>query len=352
MLRFKGAQSFFTGLGFAALAFGAPQRMVVNADSLPLRANSSPDSRVLASLPRGESVSVEMIAYPGGERWCQVSRVKATPAIGWVECRRLTEAQAASAAPPVTPDTAVDEAFRLAGLGKNCELAADPATFVELARSGLAPEDISEFRALVTQMSRPETFERALKATLVENYSPELFPIVLEQLRSPLSLRMIKLLVDNARPDPKALTAFVEGLRTAPPSVSRVSLIRRVSSALGADSLAVDIGATIMRTAAYSMNEAAAPRKYATEDQIRDSVEAFRLKYAVSIADATVSQGLYIFRSASDQELQEYLALLESDALSWFNHTVTLGTLYGYQLVTLDLVPSALDSGLLELPRR
>lgn len=336
----------FVGIGFAILTFGAPRQMVVDVDSLPVHSSSTPDSRVVASLHRDEAVMVDVSVAVGTGLWCQISRPKDSSIAGWVPCRRLKEAETVSVtvvpAVALDPDTAIQEAIRLAGLERSFTLASDPAIYVGLAWQ-LTPQQIPKYRAIVSETSRPATFERAVKDTLRKNYAPELVPVLLEQLRSPLGNRMTQVWTQNYPPDPKEFAKYTTELRTAPPTVARVNLIRRITNAMGYATATVDIVATIALSGADGMNRALAPRTVVQETQVRQFVDWFRTQYGASFRDAAVSQSLYVFRMVPDEDLRNYVKLLESDAGRWFDNTVYLGMMYGFQLVTLEIAPEAVD---------
>ncbi len=345
------------GLVFAVLAitgdaFCASPQAVVNADSLPVYANASADSRILISLSRGEVVSIELVVSGPDGQWCQIRRTNPAPASGYVDCgelKQVAEPKTTRRVEQLNPDAAIGEAIQLAAIHEQFAHVSDPNLYAASFRKQLSPGQSAELTAIVTRFLRPETFERAVRATLQKNYSAELFPQLLEQLRSQLARRMSQ--IETGQVNPQSLAVFLTEMSKTPPNTARLELIRRLARASGSDSPQTDVVLTVVRTMAEALNSSAAPKKAVTEQQLAQTIEEIKTRYGPELERSALAHLLYIYRSVPDEELNRYAGLLESPPMHWFNTVVYQGMLYGIQLMTTQLVPAVLQHFHIDLSR-
>src|SRR5580698_7983183 len=100
--------------GFSEAQPAQEERGTVKVDSLPVYAEMSKDSDVVATLARGKLVRVAMTAINGGGTWCSIVDIDTSEKLGFVRCDDLDLQNAPKIAPPAAgplPIIAVGSVF-------------------------------------------------------------------------------------------------------------------------------------------------------------------------------------------------------------------------------------------------
>ena len=84
--------------GFPASMLGQQERGTVKVDSLPVSAEMSADSDVVATLARGKAVLITLTVTNGDGTWCSISEIDSSAKIGFVRCEALERQNAPSTA--------------------------------------------------------------------------------------------------------------------------------------------------------------------------------------------------------------------------------------------------------------
>jgi hypothetical protein len=322
---------------------GAPQAGTVDADSLPVYSKASATSPVRGTLKRGDSVTIHMVLQTNRGNWCDVSG--AADVSGYVECGLLKQApveeivRKAGAKPPDI-DALITEALRLSGLTRNAAAMANPAAFQRLydAITGgkIGKQQSAEFVRIFEQVYTPEKLTAAVKARLRTGHSSEEWLALLDQLQSPVARRMA-LLGQSPSAVRQTLQSFQDQLSVAPPERARVDLVARVERDHGGvDASSLESVPYILRGVLQGWR--VSPQQI--EIEVRRAISQMPADLRGTIQSQETVLILYAYRSASDADLNEYAAFLESQPVQWFFRDLHQGVLdlvqqTGFEMVTL-----------------
>ena len=324
---------FFTPICLGAIALCAAPQATVNVDELAVHSSTSAKSAVVGSLKRGASVTVGLVLSGSEGSWCEITQSGPPPLSGFVPCGQLNrEAPQQPNYSVVSPsgggasaradtDAAIAEALRLSGTDEAIQQLGDPSIYMAATRQRqLTPQQTAELRELVMQSMRPETFRRAVIASLKSSYPADAYPQLLSLLRSPLARRMTAIEVRESRADPKAIQTFAAGLGQNPPSAQRQAIIRHLDQATRTSERTVDIVVAVMEGIAAGSRDL-------PPQQSRKIIDDFRAQRGDTVRQAAIVKLLYQYRNVPDDQLNDYATLLASPPAVRFNEAATTGLL-------------------------
>jgi hypothetical protein len=218
----------------------------------------------------------------------------------------------------VNPDAAIAEALRLSGIGQAIRQLGDPALYLQaMPQKQLTPEQAAEMRQIVMQSMRPEKFEQAVTASLKSGYPAEAYPQLLDILRSPLARRMTSIELEETRSDPKALQAFVAGLKQKPPDPRHLAIVNRIDQVTGNSQLMVEIVAAVLEGVASGSGLSAS--------QSRKMIDELRGQRSDTLRQAGLLHLLYQYRAVPDDQLNAYATMLSAPQVVRFNQVAQSG---------------------------
>lgn len=220
-------------------------------------------------------------------------------------------AQPAAKAPvapiPAKPEDAVAEMVTRAGLAELGEALRDFA----LQGMDAAPDRPANLSAAAAQAYRdaiirvlaPNKTNERFRAQLVKTYEPAAYGSFIQLLRQPINEKMTKL--ETERPTTEQAKQFFESLRSKPLTPERQQLIGRIDTASHSSEIAAESSIVVIRgmlaggvigqkVGASSPEQTLAPLRKGAQTQARALLA-------------------FTYRSASDAELKEYAAFLETD---------------------------------------
>ena len=215
----------------------------------------------------------------------------------------------------VDKEAMVSEAIELMGLRR---LTDDIASSARQASAGIdGGSRTSEMLAeVMSEGFASERIYRVAEETFRENATGMRLGAALEWLRSPFARRMERMESSEAR---GSLDSYVAGLASAPPSGDRVELLLRLDRASGASDAAVEMQVAMMKALLLGMY----PSRVGTEQ----AVEQVRPKLARKTRNRIQLSLHFMYRDVSDEELEQYLAYLESENGEWLS-SVLLKSLF------------------------
>jgi hypothetical protein len=133
--------------------------------------------------------------------------------------------------------------------------------------------------------------------------------------RSPLARKITALEIEASKPDSAAkIAAFTAGLKTTPPTPSRLELVQRLDWVTGTSHDTTDLTLVIVASLARASGTAAPADRRARIGVIERRVEEMRPQMATGVADNVLAQMLYVYGPLSDAELKAYVDFLGSPA--------------------------------------
>lgn len=187
------------------------------------------------------------------------------------------------------------------------------------ARSRIDPEAMARLSDILMRAFAADTFYARVRDTFVKQADRERLAAVLELVNSPLARQMTELELAVGTPDQRAeLMAFVERFKASRPPEARLALIRRLDAATGATEVTIDVALVVIRSMARVIDASMPADKRLKPGEL----EAIIARTKASMYDAarlsSSIQLLFAYRSVSDKDLADYVALHETDAGRWF----------------------------------
>ncbi|HEY8119045.1 MAG TPA: hypothetical protein VIE91_07395 [Methylophilaceae bacterium] len=155
-------------------------------------------------------------------------------------------------------------------------------------------------------------FIDAAKAVLNKNYDKTRYSKLIETFSSPLAKRIVAL--ESQQPSPEILRAYLAEIAKNPPTATRVSLIRKMDSTIGASNLFARISVTTIETMALASVEDCPDLK----TKIHKTVAA-QTKSIEKATQASTLLGLaFTYRDVSDSDLSAYINIYRERDSLWF----------------------------------
>ncbi len=223
------------------------------------------------------------------------------------------------AAAPVAadPDAVVAEVIARSGLGAFAEQFRQGALQgMEAAPNrpvNLSAQDAQAYRDAINRVLAPTKINEQIRAQIRKSYDPAPFARFVELLRQPINEKMTKMEAETPTPD--QIRQFFEKLRSNPLPQQRQELIRRLDAAGRASEIASEISVVVIRgmldgaVIAQPGGEAKGGAPANMEEQLASMRRAVQTQTRALL--------VYTYRNASEAELKDYAALLESETGRW-----------------------------------
>lgn len=221
---------------------------------------------------------------------------------------------------PTNPDQLIAEVIERSGLnsyfqtlGRETMLRAVAGYQSEQSNLGL-----TEAKQVIDAVDR--AFESGkltaeLAAKLKGGFDAERMARFLELLRQPISLKMVAPEFRDATPD--AAREHGESLRKNPPSDARAKLIQTLDDAMRTSEVGVDMENAIARSMVDGMLDAMQKARKKVSKEAREMVGS-QLNAMRNQARGQIRAAMYLsYRNATDEELAEYVKLLDADTGRW-----------------------------------
>lgn len=191
------------------------------------------------------------------------------------------------------------------------------------ADMGGEPPGAAEIRAISEIFDRvyePGKINGELTVNLKSSLDVERMGRFLELLRRPIALKMNS--QDTRSAPPEAVKEFLEKSRKNPPSPARVKLIQSLDDATRTSEVALEMSATIARSMVDTML-AELQKKGKNVPKEASQMLASQLNTMRDQARAQIrSVLLATYRNVTDEELAEYVKLIDTDTGRWGNEVL------------------------------
>ena len=220
--------------------------------------------------------------------------------------------------------------------GLNQQLAAVPTIMRETTssafdREGSMPVDAKrELESLMDNAFDIHRVSTNISTKLVASCEPKAYAAVLSDLQSPLAQKMVQLELEplSSPEAAKRLQHYVASFPMQSPRESRMDLIYKMMDATKEAETETDeviqLTLTMTRTAFnYSPSQ--------------NEIDTVRQQTLEKMRDITAARMYYLFRSASDQELQQLIAMQSKPETQKINRDAANAMLYAFQQEAVDL---------------
>ena len=179
-----------------------------------------------------------------------------------------------------------------------------------------------------------EKFVAAIDAGLQKLLTAEDTKFLLAHYNSPLGLRITEMEVAAAKPEAQAETqAYAQKLMADPSKhADRLALYQEIDKATGATTMVTEISMNVAVAMAIGMTSAMEGPKDLDTSAIRAKIEQQRFAISQQLASMTLASFAYAYRDLKTEDLNAYLAFLNSPAAKKFNTGV--GKLLGESLTS------------------
>ena len=221
---------------------------------------------------------------------------------------------------PTNPDQLIAEVIEASGV--KSQFQAFGREVVLQADAGDGP-GAAETRAVVEIFERvfePGKMTAELAGNLKNNVDVERMGRFLELLRQPIALKMTS--EELRKPSPEAVKEFSDNFRKNPPPASRVKLIQALDDVTRTSEVAVDMSSAIARSMVDTMLAELQKAGKNVPKEARQMVGS-QLNAMRNQARTQIRTVLYVtYRNATDEELSQYVKLLDADTGRWGTETL------------------------------
>jgi hypothetical protein len=197
-----------------------------------------------------------------------------------------------------------------------------------LDKGRLAEIDVPALERVLAGQFQSGAFYAAIDDQWRKNYSPERLPALSEWFRSPVAHKLAGLerraISPEARDD---LVAFAAGLTKSPPPELRLLLIHRLYDSLKTCDMEVEATIALVHTVAQAIGPALPKEKRYSAAELDRALGAVKARYLSIMKNARLVHYLFAYQAASDGELEQYAAFLESDSGKWLISVIDKGFL-------------------------
>lgn len=216
-------------------------------------------------------------------------------------------------------DQQVQTILEQTGFNKLLQHVPDFAQAVLKQSSGaLEPEVNSALSAAFSQAFAPAAVQRDVVQVLNAHYDEARASRYIQQLRSPLSVKMAQLERNTSNPaNMDDFKAYATSLQETPAPADRKRLIQRLDEANRTTQFSVDMQTAFFKAIFVAIEPVMEADMRLGEGELEKMVDEVRSSLDESLRDSTRLSYLYAFRDVSDQELERYIELCESDSYRW-----------------------------------
>jgi hypothetical protein len=204
----------------------------------------------------------------------------------------------------------VDKAFLVTGTKQ--EIAQVPDFVLQFAKTMGAGADPT-FLATFKRALAPEILSRELKKNFQQDCDEATLKDVIASMDTPLGSKMVQIELKEQGPSSaQARAGFYKELQLHPPGDKRHDLAIQVDDATEGSQMA------------WNMVEAIAKAvgKMGGSQPSEAEISTMQQKYQPLLRSAMLIDVLFIYRNVSDEDLAQYVAILETPAYRKFNHNL------------------------------
>ena len=239
---------------------------------------------------------------------------------------------------PTNPDKLIAEVIETAGVTTYYQNFAREAMLKSSAggqeqRRAADPADFAAATAIVEREFEPGKLAVELAANLKGRaFDAERMARFLELLRQPIALKMNAQAMRNVTPE--AMNEYADNLRKGPPPAARTKLIQSLDELTRTSEVGTDMASAMARDMIDAMLDAMKKAGKSVQREARQTVgtqvNAIRIQARPQIRAVMV----VMYRNATEEELSEYVKLLDTDTGRW-----------GLQLLAEGMRPALVSRG-------
>ena len=239
-------------------------------------------------------------------------------------------------------DRQLDEIFTLSGIDETLQQIPllINATFDNLAnQEGNDPKVLAEMKTIMATVMSPEKLRGNTMEHLQASLSRKEIRHIHEQLKSPFAQRMSALEKEASQPDSAAnIMAFAQTLEKAPPTNQRINLITELVRASNAVDSSLTLRTEFFRGFMEATAQLAPPDKRIASDEIDQKISSMRQQLLEPVAQEIILTYFYLYRSLSDKEIENYIAMYQQPEMAHFNKEMNIAMATAFRHAGNDLM--------------
>lgn len=195
-------------------------------------------------------------------------------------------------------------------------------------------EEVQRFKAIFVQAVAPSNMQAAVTQQLRNQYDAQKFKAMLDLLDTSLARKMTSLELEAGTPAAQqAMQDFASKLSATPPSAERIKLAEKIIDVSGGleAMLAVQLGMAeaMMRAMVPFMP----PEEDVSEAKLTEVLNQMRMQMTGPMTNYLMVTVFFTYRTATDEELQQYIALYESDTGQWMTTLFNEALMHSFKVV-------------------
>lgn len=217
-------------------------------------------------------------------------------------------------------DKLIDDLMEISGLNYQIEqLPAIINAGVQQGRNNDMDEDtFAKVSTAVGETHTTKAFIEEFRNGLQKNYDQERFEALLEVQRSPFAQKMMQLIKEASTPEAmQQMQVYAVTLEKNPPTPERIALIERLDKAAAMTSAAMNIQLQTVQMMIAVLDPLLPPEQRMKPGQKDEMLWQMQLQGRPMIQQFIGLSMLYAYRSLPDKELEQYIALHETDLGKW-----------------------------------
>lgn len=179
-------------------------------------------------------------------------------------------------------------------------------------------EEAQRFKAIFVQAVAPSSMQAAVTQHLHSQYDAPKFKAMLDLLDTSLARKMTAFEVEaSTATAQQAMLDFANSLSATPPSAERIKLAEKlIDVAGGLDTvLAMQLG--IAEAMMRAMVPFMPPEEDVSEAKLAEVLNQIRMQMTEPMTNYLMVSVFFTYRQVTDEELQQYIAMYESDTGRW-----------------------------------
>jgi hypothetical protein len=214
----------------------------------------------------------------------------------------------------------IEEALTLSGVRKQIEvLPTQVRAGAEAAQSSMPPRERALVAKIIGEAFRSAPILASVRTAFQQRYDPMQMGLLLVQLRTPLARKMTELEGEAFAPDfIQKLRAFVAQLKDAPPAQGRMARLAQLDAISGTTDLMLELRVAAIAAAVKALSPLMPPERRIASARVDAAARDLVGRQRDTTGQETLLTFLYVYRDATEQELDEYIGIGGSESGRWF----------------------------------
>jgi len=175
-------------------------------------------------------------------------------------------------------------------------------------------------------------FYTDMTAYLEKNASVSGLKPVLDWYNSPLAKKMVDLEVKMTTPEEyRKMSIYAMKLQTEPPSDERMMLVQKLDAVLEASQLSKQVLSVFFKSFLQGFNAVQIEGQKKSAEELEAQLKNINEKLDVQVKGQIMVTFLYMYNTASDDELREYISFYETQHGHYFSKLMSDATIYSFE---------------------